>query len=56
MSEQTSGRGGEVGDDVTEVGATDEDQGNLTIEDDAQGTTDPADLAGTADAGDEGVR
>jgi hypothetical protein len=55
MSEQTSGRGGE-NDDVTEAGSTDEAQGNLTLEDDAHGTTDPADLAGTADAGDEGVR
>ncbi len=61
MSEQTSGRGGEADrGDVAAAGSTDEarsdGEGNLTLEDDAHGTIDPADLAGTADAGDEGVR
>ena len=35
--------------------APDSDAGNLTVEDDPQGTTDPADLAGSGDAGDDGV-
>ena len=35
--------------------ASDADAGNLTVEDDPQGTTDPADLAGSGDAGDDGV-
>ena len=60
MSEQTSGRGGEA-DDVAEAGSTDEarpdgEGGNLTLEDDADGTTNPADLAGSGDSGDDGVR
>jgi len=41
--------------DVDAAGATDRPAGNLTVEDDAQGTTDPADLAGTGDSGDDGV-
>lgn len=36
-------------------GATDEPGGNLTVEDDSQGTTNPADLAGTGDSSDDGV-
>lgn len=53
MSEQMSEQpGGEVAQDVAAAGATDEDAGNLTVEDDPQGTTDPADLAGSAE-GDE---
>jgi len=47
MSEQTS----QPADEAQEAGATDETFGNLSIEDDAGGTTDPADLAGSA--GDE---
>jgi hypothetical protein len=47
MSEQTS----QPADEVPEAGTTDETFGNLSIEDDAGGTTDPADLAGSA--GDE---
>jgi len=43
MSEQPSSS---PNDEVEEAGATDEDYGNLSIEDDAEGTTDPADLAG----------
>lgn len=56
MSEQTFGRAGGSADDVGEAGSTDEDAGNLTVEDDTEGTTDPGDLAGSGDAGDEGVR
>ena len=47
MSEQTS----QPADEAQQAGATDETFGNLSIEDDAGGTTDPADLAGSA--GDE---
>jgi hypothetical protein len=54
MSEQGSDSG-EVERDVSAAGATDQPAGNLTVEDDPQGTTDPADLAGTGDAGDDGV-
>ncbi len=32
-----------------------EEYGTLTVEDDPEGTTDPAELAGTADASDEDV-
>jgi hypothetical protein len=41
--------------DVADAGATDEDAGNLTVEDDPQGTHDPADLAGSGGAADDGV-
>jgi hypothetical protein len=54
MSEQRSDPD-EVAPDVT-AGATDESAGNLTVEDDPQGTTDPAELAGSGDAGDDAVR
>jgi hypothetical protein len=37
------------------AGSTDEPAGNLTVEDDPQGTTDPADLAGTGGPQDDGV-
>ena len=44
-------------DEAEKAGATAEDYGNLSIEDDAEGTVDPADLAGTGgpedDAGPE---
>ena len=33
--------------DARDAGATDEGFGNLSVEDDPDGTTDPADLAGT---------
>jgi hypothetical protein len=58
MSEQTSDQragGDEVAQDVATAGATDEPAGNLTVEDDPQGTTDPADLAGSGDTGDDAV-
>jgi hypothetical protein len=54
MSEQRADRD-EVTQDVAAAGATDEPAGNLTVEDDPQGTTDPADLAGTGGQGDDGV-
>jgi hypothetical protein len=44
MSEQIS----QPADEAPEAGTTDETFGNLSIEDDAGGTTDPADLAGSA--------
>ncbi len=47
MSEQTP----QSADEAPEAGTTDEAFGNLSVEDDASGTTDPADLAGSA--GDE---
>jgi len=57
MSEQMSERGDsdEVEQDVAAAGATDEPAGNLTVEDDPQGTTDPADLAGSGGPQDDGV-
>ena len=58
MSEPTSEQradGDEVAQDVAAAGATDETAGNLTVEDDPQGTTDPADLAGTGGPEDDGV-
>ena len=56
MSEQMSD--GTDRDDVAQdaaAGSTDEPAGNLTVEDDPQGTTDPADLAGTGGSQDDGV-
>jgi hypothetical protein len=50
MPERTSGSDDQ---DVAASGATDEPMGNLSVEDDPQGTTDPADLAGTGGADDE---
>jgi hypothetical protein len=41
--------------DAAAAGSTDEPTGNLTVEDDPQGTTDPADLAGTGGSQDDGV-
>jgi hypothetical protein len=63
MSEQTSeqrsdpegGVPGDAAQDAAAAGVTDESAGNLTVEDDPRGTHDPADLAGTGDAGDDGV-
>lgn len=42
--------------DVEEAGASEQEYGNLTVEDDPQGTTDPADLADTAGPEDDGGR
>ena len=57
MSEQTPEQpaGDEVTRDVPAAGATDEDAGNLTVEDDPQGTTNAADLAGSGASSDDGV-
>ncbi len=42
--------------DDTGAGSEPEEFGSLTVEDDPQGTVDPAKLAGTADQSDEDVR
>jgi hypothetical protein len=56
MSETTSDRpGDEVPDDVADAGATGRDAGNLTVEDDPHGTTDPGDLAGSGGPQDDAV-
>ena len=55
MSEHVSHRGSTPEDEVSEVGATSEGFGNLSIEDDAEGTTNPADLAGTGGPDDDAV-
>ena len=58
MSEQTSEQRSDPDDvarDAAAAGMTDEETGTLTVEDDPQGTTDPADLAGSGDAGDDAV-
>jgi hypothetical protein len=47
MSEQPSHRTSTPEDEASEAGATSEGFGNLSIEDDAEGTVNPADLAGT---------
>ena len=41
-------------DEAAEAGTTAQEYGNLSIEDDAEGTTDPADLAGTGGPDDDG--
>jgi hypothetical protein len=46
----------DVAQDVAAAGSTDEPAGNLTVEDDPQGTTDPADLAGSGSPQDDGVK
>ena len=58
MSEQMSDRTdrGDVAQEVGAGGSTDEPAGNLTVEDDPQGTTDPADLAGSGSPQDDGVK
>jgi hypothetical protein len=57
MSEQMSDRTDrdDVVQDAATAGSTDEPAGNLTVEDDPQGTTDPADLAGSGGPQDDGV-
>jgi hypothetical protein len=57
MSEQISDRTDpdDAASDAAAAGSTDEPTGNLTVEDDPQGTTDPADLAGTGGPQDDGV-
>ena len=58
MSEQMSDRTDrdDVAQDAATAGSTDEPAGNLTVEDDPQGTTDPADLAGSGSSQDDGVK
>ncbi len=41
-------------DEAEKAGATAEDYGNLSVEDDAEGTVDPAELAGTGGPEDDG--
>jgi hypothetical protein len=41
-------------DEVEKAGSTSQEFGNLSIEDDAEGTVNPADLAGTAGPDDDG--
>jgi hypothetical protein len=55
MSEQPSHRTSTPADEASEAGATSEDFGNLSIEDDAEGTVNPADLAGTGAPDDDAV-
>jgi hypothetical protein len=55
MSEQPSRRTSTSDDEVRESGATSEGFGNLSIEDDAEGTVNPADLAGTGGPDDDAV-
>ena len=40
--------------EATKAGSTSQEYGNLSIEDDAEGTVDPADLAGTGGPDDDG--
>jgi hypothetical protein len=54
MTTQNSDNDPPVDDPTGEVSDT-EDYGSLTVEDDPSGTTDPAELAGTADESDEDV-
>lgn len=42
--------------DAEKAGSSDQEYGNLTVEDDPQGTVDPADLADTAGREDDGGR
>lgn len=53
MSEQQSQRPGDTP-DATDPAAED-DAGSLTVEDHPDGTTDPADLAGSGGSGDDAV-
>lgn len=40
-------------DEADKAGSTSQEYGNLSVEDDAEGTVDPADLAGTGGPGDD---
>ena len=55
MSEQPSHRTSTPADEAREAGATSQDFGNLSIEDDAEGTVHPADLAGTGAPDDDAI-
>ncbi len=54
MSEQPID-GNAAAEEANEAGATSEGFGNLSVEDDAEGTTDAAELAGTAGPQDSGL-
>ena len=41
-------------DEAAKAGSTSQEFGNLSVEDDAEGTVDPADLAGTGGPEDDG--
>jgi len=41
-------------DEAGRAGSTSQDYGNLSVEDDSEGTVDPADLAGTGGPDDDG--
>jgi hypothetical protein len=41
-------------DEAAKAGSTAQEYGNLSVEDDAEGTTDPAELAGTGGPDDDG--
>jgi hypothetical protein len=55
MSEQPGHRAFTPEDEASEAGATSEGFGNLSVEDDAKGTVNPADLARTGDPDDDAV-
>jgi hypothetical protein len=55
MSEQPCHGTSTPADEASEAGATSQDVGNLSIEDDAEGTVNPADLAGTGAPDDDAV-
>jgi hypothetical protein len=55
MSEQPKPPELDPEDEAGEAGSTSEGFGNLSIEDDAEGTVDPADLAGTGGPDDDAV-
>jgi hypothetical protein len=55
MSEQPSHRTSTPKDEASEAGATSEGFGNLSVEDDAEGTVNPAEVAGTGDLDDDAV-
>jgi hypothetical protein len=55
MSEQTNDQAATARDEAEKAGATSQDFGNLSIEDDPEGTVDPADLAGSGGPDDDAV-
>jgi hypothetical protein len=55
MSEQPNHTSPAPEDEADEAGATSEGFGNLSVEDDAEGTVNPAELAGTGGPGDDAV-
>jgi hypothetical protein len=55
MSARRSHRASTPEDEAAEAGATSEGFGNLSVKDDAEGTTNPADLAGTGEPQEDAV-